>query len=103
MVLALMGLNLAAFLGAGAYDYYVDPVGGNDLNAGTLAAPYATLSKALTSVGALSYRRIGLKRGTTLRNDPVSVGTSGTYIGAYGDGAAPNFFGSSQIAVSSFT
>lgn len=96
--------HIARSLGVGVFDYYVDPVSGNDsTGSGTLAAPYATVSKALTVIGSSTSKKIGLKRGTTLRNDPVSAGASGTYIGAYGFGAAPNFFGSSQIAVSSFT
>lgn len=90
-------------LGTAVFDYYVDPVSGSDVAAGTLSAPLATLSRAITLIGASTNKRVGLKCGTTLRNDPVSPGAAGTYIGAYGSGAAPQFFGSSQIAVSSFT
>ena len=90
-------------IGGQVFDYYVDPVSGSDVAAGTLSAPLATLSRADTLIGASTGKRVGLKRGTTLRNDPVSFGAANTYVGAYGSGAMPQSLGSSQTAVASFT
>lgn len=101
--LSLTNVGLGVGTQGGAlFDYYVDPIGGSDGAAGTLLAPLATLSRAVTLIGASTGKRVALKRGTTLRNDPVTCGAANTYIGAYGAGAVPNVFGSSQIAVASF-
>lgn len=94
--------HIARSIGGFIYNYYVDPVSGSDANPGTIALPLATLSQADTLVGTSTNKRIGIKRGTTLRNDPATFSAAGTYVGAYGLGARPNLFGSSQTAVSSF-
>lgn len=44
--------------------FFVDPAGGNDSNAGTEAAPFATMAPAIKRIGPKT--RIRLKRGTTL-------------------------------------
>lgn len=90
-------------IGGQVFDYYVDPASGSDANPGTLALPLATLSQADTLIGASTGKRVGLKAETTLRNDPVSFGAAGTYVGVYGSGAMPESLGSSPTAVSSFT
>jgi hypothetical protein len=50
--------------------YYVDAVAGNDSNAGTSAAPWLTLNKALTTINGLSGHDITIYLAP---NDPASV------------------------------
>lgn len=102
--ISLTGLAIGLGTAPALFDYYVDPASGNDTTGdGSITAPYATLSKALTVIGSATGKKVGLKRGTTLRNDPVTISAASTYLGAYGTGAAPAHYGSSQTAVSSFT
>lgn len=102
--ISLTGLAIGLGTAPALFDYYVDPASGNDTTGdGSITAPYATLSKALTVIVSATGKKVGLKRGTTLRNDPVTIGAASTYLGAYGTGAAPAHYGSSQTAVSSFT
>ncbi|GLQ20510.1 hypothetical protein ACFFUB_00500 [Algimonas porphyrae] len=45
---------------------YVDPTSGQDANAGTLAAPFATLERALQEVRSLQHTEIGIMNNMTL-------------------------------------
>jgi pectate disaccharide-lyase len=64
-----------AFLGVGRADFYVAP-SGSDTFAGTLAKPFATLSKAVSVVKP--GQTIALRGGTYRPTTPVTITTSGT-------------------------
>ena len=81
------------------FDYYVDSVAGNDFNDGkTPLTPLATIAAAVTKVGSTAGLSVGLKRGSTFRNDRLNFGGVGTSVRAYGTGANPRILGSTAIS-----
>jgi hypothetical protein len=59
-----------------AADYYVAPSGGSDANPGTLAAPFATIPKAISVVTAGD--NIYLRGGTHAYSSMITIANSGT-------------------------
>jgi hypothetical protein len=59
-----------------AADYYVAPSGGSDTNPGTLAAPFATIPKAISVVAAGD--NIYLRGGTHAYSSTITIANSGT-------------------------
>lgn len=81
--------------------YYVSSKSGSDNNSGTSSKPFATITKAISSVGNKTGYTILLERGSEFRI-PTSTRSSadsfvipsGTTLGAYGTGDKPVIYGS---------
>lgn len=65
--------------------------GGSDANPGSLAAPYATIARAIADVQAGTAKRVLLRRGDTFAASQVYLITAAGpgLVGAYGSGAKP--------------
>src|SRR5882757_182314 len=71
----LLGIAIApAQLDLLAADYYVAPTGGSDANAGSLIAPFGTISHAITVAGAGDT--IYLRGGTYNLSSTLSINSS---------------------------
>lgn len=73
-----VGLLAVAIASCGTYsfaaDYYVAPLGGNDVNAGTIGTPFATISHAVSVAAAGDT--IYLRGGTYSLSNTVSISSS---------------------------
>ena len=84
--------NIAGDLSNLFNSYYIDAIGGNDNNEGTINSPWQSLDK-ITARTFLPGDNIYFKRGTSY-NGSVTINGNGTQsmpitVGAYGTGAAP--------------
>lgn len=78
------------------FNLYVDPTNGSDTGAGTSAAPYKTLTKAVAV--ATNGQSIGVKTGSISREPAkVAVTQNNLRIAAWGTGAAPIISGGTII------
>jgi parallel beta-helix repeat protein len=90
----LTAFLLLCLLQAHATTYYFSSSGGNDANAGTITAPFQTLTKLNSLFPSLKAGdQVLLKRGDIFQGQMI-IGASGTSgapitVGAYGTGAKP--------------
>ena len=91
----LAGLLVLVAVPSVAADWYVAP-GGLDSNAGSLAAPLATLGAALGHAGTGDH--VFLERGGTYTASGLNAG-SGRSIEAYGSGADPILTASTRVTL----
>lgn len=83
--------------------YYIDSVAGSDSNPGTLASPWLTIGKAITSAMYRQGLTIGLKAGSTFRPAATTLPWGGTpgypvTFTQYGSGAMPQILGSLRVS-----
>lgn len=82
--------------------YYVDATGGDDMNPGTFALPWETLTKVETSAGAGTtvYFKRGetwTTKGTAGATTMLTISVANLTIDAYGSGAKPIISGSGTV------
>lgn len=87
-------------------NYYVDSVGGNDLNSGTMASPWQTLARVQTIAGSLNpWTAIYLKCDSVWTGTDafLNIDVSNIKIAAYGVGALPKIDGRVTLSSGGWT